>query len=275
MVSDTHSLTSPSSCARGGASGCLHSCTQDAQEACAVAHRQVLEADVVQDDGLGPVHAVGQLCEDAVHILEDRPQQNGLVAVLQQGQLRAPACPSAAVTYPDGGRINAGASRKPPSVPADWQGKVRALEQKAQQRHLDGELQAGSPPQLSRASERHMPAPRRDPHLFLPVLLSSVPERSGGCQSQLCCTTEWTPEGLSRHCMRRIRGTLRDDSRTPGTAAVEVPPRAGCPQFSGQTGSAVAQPVSAGAPGQEPPRPPIRQLHSPSAACQSSPPCRS
>ena len=57
-------------------------------------HRQQLKAQVMQGHHLGAVHAVGQLGEDAVHVLPHRPQQDGFVPVLQQRQLQAPMSPA-------------------------------------------------------------------------------------------------------------------------------------------------------------------------------------
>lgn len=52
------------------------------------AHRQVLEADVSQRLRLWLVHAVRQLREDAVHVLEERAKQHLLPPRLEQRQLR-------------------------------------------------------------------------------------------------------------------------------------------------------------------------------------------
>ena len=52
------------------------------------AHRQVLEAQVSQGLRLRLVHAVRQLREDAVHVLEERAKQHLLPPRLEQRQLR-------------------------------------------------------------------------------------------------------------------------------------------------------------------------------------------
>ena len=52
------------------------------------AHRQVLEAEVMEQRTLRPVHPVRQLREDAVHVLEACAQEDGLVPVLQERQLQ-------------------------------------------------------------------------------------------------------------------------------------------------------------------------------------------
>ena len=49
------------------------------------AHRQEIKSNVMEDMLLWPMHAVGKLREDAVHVLKACSQQDGLPPVPEKG----------------------------------------------------------------------------------------------------------------------------------------------------------------------------------------------